>query len=189
MSLFTAGHANRPPVEGDSPTQGEKGVIPEGFMPNTDAPRPLPRIHGCRLVGLTERNSSVMKVSKMEEFASHDPIIKAFGTSANNTTRDVVVSGQISVVPEDTFADTLATETTIFILGRSVTALGGDSSGSGSSSIRGTLGSVPSSLANEIKRTATSNVSPLIVQAKQTAPERTGLDRKPSTASHAHAPS
>ncbi|KAJ4321753.1 hypothetical protein N0V84_005186 [Fusarium piperis] len=385
VSLFTAGHAKRPSAEGDSPIHGEKSAVPEGLMSNaatgTDAPKPLLRIHGCRLVGLTERNSSVMKVSEIEEFASHDPIIKAFGTSANNTTRDVVVSGQISVVPENTFADTLATEatklksdlilvpwsetgtiselpsfysasrgdplangdftqlmanifdhakpvaavglfidstlldptdseirptrllsrqisgisksdvqdptairfhsaesrrkkcirvlytgseddvyafrlalqfaqnenidvdiislpdkdasedlhfnqikstipdsivdrikftelssertatiassllssqpedkqSTIFILGRSVTALGGDSSGSGSSSIRGTLGSVPASLANEIKRTATSNVSLLIVQAKQAAPERTGLNRKPSTASNAHA--
>ncbi|EEU39445.1 uncharacterized protein NECHADRAFT_104735 [Fusarium vanettenii 77-13-4] len=372
VSLFTAGHAKRPSIEGDSPAHGEKSAVSEGLMSGTDAPKPLLRIHGCRLVGLTERNSSVMKVSEIEEFASHDPIIKAFGTSANNTTRDVVVSGQISVVPENTFADTLATEatklksdlilvpwsetgtiselpsfysasrgdplangdftqlmanifdhakpiaavglfidstlldptdsdvrptrvlsrqisgisksdvqdptairfhsaesrrkkcirvlytgseddvyafrlalqfaqnenidveiislpdkdasedlhfnqikstipdsivdrinftelsllssqpedkqSTIFILGRSVAALGGDSSGSGSSNIRGTLGSVPSSLANEIKRTATSNVSLLIVQAKQTAPGGTGLNRKPSTASHAHAP-
>ncbi|KAI8717641.1 Na-H-Exchanger domain-containing protein [Fusarium sp. LHS14.1] len=366
----------------ESPAHGEKSAVSEGLMSGTDAPKPPLRIHGCRLVGLTERNSSVMKVSAIEEFASHDPIIKAFGTSANNTTRDVVVSGQISVVPENTFADTLATEatklksdlilvpwsetgtiselpsfysasrgdplangdftqlmanifdyakpiaavglfidstlldptdsdirptrvlsrqisgisksdvqdhtairfhsaesrrkkcirvlytgseddvyafrlalqfaqnenidveiiylpdkdasedlhfnqikstipvsivdrinftelssertatiassllssqpedkqSTIFILGRSVTALDGDSSGSGSSNIRGTLGSIPSSLANEIKRTATSNVSLLIVQAKQTVPGGTGLNRKPSTASHAHAP-
>ncbi|KAJ4213762.1 hypothetical protein NW759_010761 [Fusarium solani] len=385
VSLFTAGHAKRPSIERDSPAHSEKSAVPEGLMSNTgvDAPKPLLRIHGCRLVGLTERNSSVMKVSEIEEFASHDPIIKAFGTSANNTTRDVVVSGQISVVPENTFADTLATEatklksdlilvpwsetgtiselpsfysasrgdplangdftqlmanifdhakpiaavglfidstlldptdsdvrptralsrqisgisksdvqdptairfhsaesrrkkcirvlytgseddvyafrlalqfaqnenidvdiislpdkdasedlhfshikstipdsiadrvhftelsserdatiassllssqpedkqSTIFILGRSVTALGGDSSGSGSSSIRGTLGSVPASLANEIKRTATPNVSLLIVQAKHVAGERTGLEKKPSvTSHHAHAP-
>ncbi|RSL77083.1 hypothetical protein CEP51_009394 [Fusarium floridanum] len=380
VSLFTAGHAKRQPV-GDSSAHGEKSVATEGLM-SSDAPKPLLRIHGCRLVGLTERNSSVMKVSEIEEFASHDPIIKAFGTSANNTTRDVIVSGQISVVPENTFADTLATEatklksdlilvpwsetgtiselpsfysasrgdplangdftqlmanifdhakpiaavglfidstlldptdsearptrvlsrqisgisksdvqdptairfhsaesrrkkcirvlytgseddvyafrlalqfaqnenidveiislpdkdasedlhfsqikstipdsivdrinftelsaertatiassllssqpedkqSTIFILGRSVTTLGGDSSGSASSSTRGTLGSVPASLVHEIKRTATCNVSLLIVQAKQAAPERTGLNRKPSTASHAHAP-
>ncbi|KAJ0159454.1 hypothetical protein CTA2_9661, partial [Colletotrichum tanaceti] len=41
--------------------------------------RELLRIYGCRLVGLTERNSSVMKVSEIEEYAGHDPIIKAFG--------------------------------------------------------------------------------------------------------------
>ncbi|RSL80706.1 hypothetical protein CEP52_017336 [Fusarium oligoseptatum] len=116
VSLFTAGHPKRQSIEGDTSVHGEKSAAPGGSVSNTattaDAPKPLLRIHGCRLVGLTERDSSVMKVAEIEEFAGHDPIIKAFGTSANNTTRDVVVSGQISVVPENTFADTLATEAT-----------------------------------------------------------------------------
>ncbi|KAM5354054.1 hypothetical protein ACJ41O_000704 [Fusarium nematophilum] len=385
VSLFTAGQPKRQSPE-QTTAGNEKGVSQGGLMSNMDAteqaPKPLLRIHGCRLVGLTERNSSVMKVSEIEEFAGHDPIIKAFGTSANNTTRDVVVSGQISVVPEESFADTLATEATklksdlilvpwsetgtiselpsfysasrgdplsngdfsqlmtnifdharsvaavglfidstlldptdsenrptrmlsrqisglsksdvqdptairfhsaesrrkkgirvlytgtdddvyafrlalqfaqnenidvdivslpdkdasedlhfsqikatipdsvvdrvsfselsggdntsvaasllatqpedkqftIFILGRSVTGLAGDSSGSGSVSIRGTLGSVPASLAKEIKRTATANVSILVVQAKHHAAERTttaALNKKPSVVAHA----
>jgi len=51
-------------------------------------------VHGCRLVELAERNSSVMNVSKIEEHAGQDPIVKAFGTStAGNTGRDVFVSG------------------------------------------------------------------------------------------------
>lgn len=113
LSLFTAGKprgdANGSPEAGAvSEKSPEQGVL----MTTPEAPQSLLRIHGCRLVGLTERNSSVMKVSEIEEFASHDPIIKAFGTSANNTSRNVVVSGQISVVPEDSFADTLATEAT-----------------------------------------------------------------------------
>ncbi|KAJ3531784.1 hypothetical protein NM208_g8724 [Fusarium decemcellulare] len=384
VSLFTAGQPKRQSSEQTSavPSKGEKSVAQEGLVNPEDAPKPLLRIHGCRLVGLTERNSSVMKVSEIEEFAGHDPIIKAFGTSANNTTRDVVVSGQISVVPENSFADTLATEatklksdlilvpwsetgtiselpsfysasrgdplangdfaqlminifdharsvaavglfidstlldpadsdarptrvlsrqisglsnsevqdptavrfhsaesrrkkcirvlytgtdddihafrlalqfaqnenidveiislpdkdvfedlhfsrikstipdsiidrvnftelpsdsgasvassllnsqpqdkqSTIFILGRSVTVLPDDSSGSGATSIRGTLGSVPASLAKEIKRTGTPNVSILVVQAKYAAGERTTLNRKPSVTSHANAP-
>ena len=69
------------------------------------------RVHGCRLLELTERNSSMMKVSEIEEHAAQDPIVKAFGTStANNTARDVFVSGQVAVVPEGTFADSLATQ-------------------------------------------------------------------------------
>ncbi|GKT51825.1 K(+)/H(+) antiporter 1 [Colletotrichum spaethianum] len=93
---------------------GEKGLvehavqIPEDELP----PQELLRIHGLRLVGLSERNSSAMKVSEIEGHAGQDPIIKAFSTSAINTTRDVVVSGQITVVPEDSFADTLATQAT-----------------------------------------------------------------------------
>ncbi|KAF4465630.1 potassium:hydrogen antiporter [Fusarium albosuccineum] len=384
VSLFTAGQPKRQSSEQTSAVsgKGEKSVAQEGLINPEDAPKPLLRIHGCRLVGLTERNSSVMKVSEIEEFAGHDPIIKAFGTSANNTTRDVVVSGQISVVPENSFADTLATEatklksdlilvpwsetgtiselpsfysasrgdplangdfaqlminifdharsvaavglfidstlldpadsdtrptrvlsrqvsglsnsevqdptavrfhsaesrrkkcirvlytgtdddihafrlalqfaqnenidveiislpdkdvfedlhfsrikstipdsiidrvnftelpsdsgasvassllnsqpqdkqSTIFILGRSITVLPDDSSGSGATSIRGTLGSVPASLTKEIKRTGTPNVSILVVQAKYAAGERTTLNRKPSVTSHANAP-
>lgn len=69
--------------------------------------RPL-RIHGLRLMELTERNSSVMKVSELEEYATRDPIIKAFGSSAHGTARNVTMSGQIAVVPDHSFANTLA---------------------------------------------------------------------------------
>ncbi|KAH7140939.1 Sodium/hydrogen exchanger family-domain-containing protein [Dactylonectria macrodidyma] len=114
LSLFTSGQSSS---DSRSPTQAlsEKDAAHPalaGPLQSEEQPQSLLRIHGCRLVGLSERNSSVMKVSEIEEYAGHDPIIKAFGTSANNTSRDVIVSGQISVVPEDSFADTLATEAT-----------------------------------------------------------------------------
>ncbi|KAK5069313.1 hypothetical protein LTR64_008391 [Lithohypha guttulata] len=73
--------------------------------------RPL-RIHGLRLMELTERNSSVMKVSELEEYATRDPIIKAFGSSAHGTARDVTMSGQIAVVPDHSFANTLVQRAT-----------------------------------------------------------------------------
>ncbi|KAK5651574.1 hypothetical protein OQA88_11847 [Cercophora sp. LCS_1] len=80
-------------------------------QPETE-PTPL-RVHGCRLLELTERGSSVMKVSEIEEHAGQDPIVKAFGTStSNNTGRDVFVSGQVAVVPEGSFADALSTQAT-----------------------------------------------------------------------------
>ncbi|KAM7183869.1 k+ homeostasis protein kha1 [Rhypophila sp. PSN 637] len=82
--------------------------------PVTGAPervQPL-RVHGYRIVELTDRNSSVMAVSEIEEYAAHDPIVKALGTCANNAGRDVIVSGQIAVVPENGYADALATEAT-----------------------------------------------------------------------------
>lgn len=68
--------------------------------------RPL-RVHGLRLVELTERNSSVMKVSELEDYASRDPIIKAFGSSVYGTARNVTMSGQTAVVPNHSFANTL----------------------------------------------------------------------------------
>lgn len=66
--------------------------------------RPL-QVHGLRLMELTERESSVMRVSEIEEFASRDPVIKAFGTFGQS--RDIAVGGQIAVVPDHSFSGTL----------------------------------------------------------------------------------
>ncbi|GJC98793.1 sodium/hydrogen exchanger family protein [Colletotrichum higginsianum] len=126
ISLFTSGQGGGPDsrkaVVDDKPHRsGEKGLVEQPVHIPGDGdggdddenelpPRELLRIHGCRLVGLTERNSSVMKVSEIEEYAGHDPIIKAFGTSASTASRDVLVSGQIAVVPEDSYAGTLAAQ-------------------------------------------------------------------------------
>lgn len=63
------------------------------------------RVHGLRLMELTERESSVMRVSEIEDYAHRDPIIKAFGTFGRS--HDVAVGGQVAVVPERTFATTL----------------------------------------------------------------------------------
>ncbi|KAK0705758.1 Sodium/hydrogen exchanger family-domain-containing protein [Apiosordaria backusii] len=107
ISLFTSSSASSPAASIASDTT-EKA--PASSAAHADEQRPL-RIQGYRLVELTDRNSSVMKVSDIEDYASHDPIVKAFGTStANNTSRDVIVSGQIAVVPEESYADTLATQ-------------------------------------------------------------------------------
>ncbi|KAL0942957.1 k+ homeostasis protein kha1 [Colletotrichum truncatum] len=116
VSMFTSGqrlsNSKNSAMDIHGNRSGEKGLVEHAAVgPEAESPpQELLRIHGCRLVGLTERNSSVMKVSEIEDYAGHDPIIKAFGISANNTTRDVMISGQIAVVPEDSFADTLATE-------------------------------------------------------------------------------
>ena len=66
--------------------------------------RPV-RVHGLRLMELTDRESSVMKVSELEDYASRDPIIKAFGTFGQS--RDISIGGQIAVVPERSFSSTL----------------------------------------------------------------------------------
>ncbi len=63
------------------------------------------QIHALRLMELTERDSSVMRVSEIEEFAGRDPVIKAFGTFGQS--RALAVAGQIAVVPEHSFAGTL----------------------------------------------------------------------------------
>jgi hypothetical protein len=66
--------------------------------------RPL-QVHALRLMELTERESSVMRVSEIEEFAGRDPVIKAFGTFGQS--RDIAVGGQIAVVPDYSFSGTL----------------------------------------------------------------------------------
>ncbi|KAK0724439.1 Sodium/hydrogen exchanger family-domain-containing protein [Lasiosphaeris hirsuta] len=85
-------------------------LFTSGQAPTAEPLQPL-HIQGCRLIELTERNSSVMKVADIEDHADQDPIVKAFGTStANNTARDVFVSGQLTVVPGDSFADALTSQ-------------------------------------------------------------------------------
>jgi Kef-type K+ transport system membrane component KefB len=109
VGLFTSGGrpaASAPNASPAGEQAGEKTVATTATGPS----QPLLRIHGHRLVELSERNSSVMKVSEIEQYAENDPIIKAFGTCANRTARDVVISGQLAVVPQHSFADTLITE-------------------------------------------------------------------------------
>ncbi|KIY02337.1 uncharacterized protein Z520_02475 [Fonsecaea multimorphosa CBS 102226] len=71
--------------------------------------RPL-QVHGLRLMELTERESSVMRVSEIEEFAGRDPVIKAFGTFGQSC--DMAVAGQIAVVPDHSFSGTLLSRAT-----------------------------------------------------------------------------
>lgn len=70
------------------------------------------RIHSLRLTELGERNSSVMKVSEpYEEHAGNDPIMKAFGSLAHSASaRDLVISGHVSVVPGEAFAETITSK-------------------------------------------------------------------------------
>jgi len=110
MSLFT-GHRYSSHKDADGLTRlaGERTGTEKHLLPKVDTmdfERPL-RVRGLRLLELTERNSSAMKVSELEEYAARDPIIKAFGSCAYSTARDVTISGQIAVVPDHSFADTL----------------------------------------------------------------------------------
>jgi hypothetical protein len=69
--------------------------------------RPL-EVHGLRMLELTERTSSVMKVSELDEITYHDPVVNAFRTFAQ--LNNVAVSGGVSIVPEDSYAETLTTQ-------------------------------------------------------------------------------
>lgn len=70
--------------------------------------RPL-EVHGVRLVELTDRTSSVMHVTEGEEYSSaRDPVVNAFRTFSQ--LHDVAAAGRVSVVPVDSYPETLMSE-------------------------------------------------------------------------------
>ncbi|RLL96956.1 hypothetical protein CFD26_101395 [Aspergillus turcosus] len=63
------------------------------------------QVHGVRLMELTDRDSSVMKVSEIDEYALWDPVINTF--RAFGQWRDIAIMAGVSVVPEYSYADTV----------------------------------------------------------------------------------
>ncbi|KAF2157626.1 hypothetical protein K461DRAFT_21787 [Myriangium duriaei CBS 260.36] len=66
--------------------------------------RPV-EVHGVRLLELTERGSSVMKVSEVDEYSVHDPVINTFRTVGG--LYNLAVSGEVAIGPESSYADML----------------------------------------------------------------------------------
>ncbi|KAA6414298.1 MAG: K(+) H(+) antiporter 1 [Lasallia pustulata] len=65
-------------------------------------------VHGLRMLELTERTSTVMQASEVDENWYRDPVVNAFRTFAQ--LNNVAVSGGISIVPESSYADTLTSK-------------------------------------------------------------------------------
>jgi hypothetical protein len=86
-------------------SKAELEPVPEASE-GTPAPakRPL-EVHGLRMIELSERTSSVMRESEMEDYTWKDPVVNAFRTFAQ--LNNVAVSGSVSVVSEASFVDTL----------------------------------------------------------------------------------
>jgi len=63
--------------------------------------------YGLRLLNLTDRGSSVMQVSEIESYTAYDPVVNTFRTFGR--LHNLAVSGEVLVVPEDSFAETLST--------------------------------------------------------------------------------
>ena len=95
----------------------EKAAIVHPSLENKDASsnnamttyRPL-NVHGLRMLGVTERMSSVMQEPELDELSSEDPIIKAFHTFGQ--LHGVTVSGSAKLVPEDSYASVLTSSAT-----------------------------------------------------------------------------
>lgn len=67
--------------------------------------KPAVQVHGLRMLELTERTSSVMMSSEADENTVRDPVVNAFRTFAQ--LNHVAVSGNVSVVPESSYAETI----------------------------------------------------------------------------------
>jgi hypothetical protein len=62
--------------------------------------------YGLRLLNLTDRGSSVMSVSDLESYTAYDPVVNTFRTFGR--LHNLAVSGEVLVVPEASFAETLS---------------------------------------------------------------------------------
>lgn len=68
--------------------------------------RPL-AVHGVRLLELTQRTSTVMQVSEVDELQERDPVVNVFRSFARFL--NVSVSAGLSVAPDSSFAEVLTT--------------------------------------------------------------------------------
>ncbi|KAF2140997.1 uncharacterized protein K452DRAFT_229660 [Aplosporella prunicola CBS 121167] len=100
VSLFGGEPRQSKPAHHPSMSAGDE-------QSGTPPKRPV-QAHGMRLLELTERSSSVMKVSEAEEYGIHDPIVNTFRTFGylNN----LAISGEVAVIPETSFAGTLVSK-------------------------------------------------------------------------------
>ena len=89
------GNASTATGSKDSSTDRGSGSLATGK-------RPL-EVHGLRMIELTERTSSVMKVAEMYDV--RDPIVNVFHTFG--LLNHVAVSSGVAVAPEDSYAETL----------------------------------------------------------------------------------
>ncbi|KAL4893232.1 Sodium/hydrogen exchanger family-domain-containing protein [Aspergillus ambiguus] len=71
----------------------------------TEVEVPALQVHGVRLMELTDRDSSVMKVSEVDEYSLWDPVVNTF--RAFGQWHDISLMAGVSVVPEYSYADTV----------------------------------------------------------------------------------
>lgn len=81
------------------PTRNEPALYPPSHK------KPL-EVHGLRMLELSERQSSVMKESEVDDYSVRDPVVNTF--HAFGQLNNVAVSGELQIVPEGSFAEILA---------------------------------------------------------------------------------
>lgn len=99
---------DQPPAPNVHPENKKQAVSsPEPAAEESPATEETPKlqVHGVRLMELTDRDSSVMKVSEINEYTLWDPVVNVF--RAFGQWHDLSIIAGVSVVPEHSFADTV----------------------------------------------------------------------------------
>ncbi|KAI5922379.1 K+ homeostasis protein Kha1 [Camillea tinctor] len=86
---------------------GESGLKRNAESMVVAKKRPL-EVHAVRILELTGRTSSVMKVTGGDDYAQRDPVVNAFRTFSQ--LHDVAVSGNVVISTEETYAETVVTQ-------------------------------------------------------------------------------
>jgi len=92
------------PVENKHPSLLQNSPERESGPALSERRKPV-QVHGVRLIELTERGSTVMKVSEIDEYSIFDPVLNAFRVLGQ--LYNLAVSGEVTVVPPSSYADTL----------------------------------------------------------------------------------
>lgn len=112
-SLFTfvallGGDQAERPVKKIHPQKATEAPNEESSQATSPSATPYKRpleVHGLRIRDLTERQSSVMKESEVDEFSMVDPVVNAFHTFGQ--LHNVAVSGELQIAPEGSYAKIL----------------------------------------------------------------------------------
>lgn len=91
------------PVEKRHPLHDNKEQD-DNRAPHEEKKRPI-EVHGMRLIELTERGSTVMKVSEVDEYSAFDPVLNTFRVLGQ--LYNLAVSGEVAISPESSFAESL----------------------------------------------------------------------------------
>ena len=92
--------------EGSENAASENAAPPNHNNNGTNHVKRPFQVHGVRLTELTERSSSVMRVTELEEYGQRDPVLNTFRTFGQFS--NVAVSGVALLGPEASYASTLA---------------------------------------------------------------------------------
>ncbi|KAH7402555.1 K(+)/H(+) antiporter-like protein 1 [Pyrenochaeta sp. MPI-SDFR-AT-0127] len=105
-SLF-GGNTDKPaPKIHPAKAMSEDKTTGESSVGDATPIRPV-EAYGIRLLNLTDRGSSVMQVSEVDNYTAYDPVVNTFRTFGR--LHNLAVSGEVLVVPESSFAETLTT--------------------------------------------------------------------------------